>query len=281
MRYFLLITIFLFFACENKSYINEKSLQFSLKSDTLVNKGEYQMALSLVEKALQLDNNNYFAFNNLGIVKHILGYPENEVLEALTKSYELNQNYEIGLYNLTNYHLQLKNYSEVINLGSLYIDRADRYGRNRNNKAQVYAIIGESYNYLKSFDKAEYYLTKSLKINSKIPEAYKERGIAFKNLGKLSEALKDFNEAIDLNPFYHQAYNSRAIYFDDLEQNEKALMDYNKAINLDPKSSVYYLNRAEFRIKIGEIEKACEDITKSDSLGNEEARNYYLKYCKK
>jgi len=279
MKYYSIVVLLLLISCSSRPEIDEESYQLVLKSDTALMERNLNEALSLVNKAIEIDKNNYIAYNNLGYVKLFLDYPNNEVLEAFKKSYDLNNDYLVGLYSLTNCYFEYKDYKNTIKFGSRYLDKISNKGNLLVQESQILAVIGESYNYLLEYSKAEEYLTKSIQIEPNIATRYKERGIARKNLGNEVNALNDFNKAIFLDSLYHQAYNSIAIYFEKLEMAEEALINYNKAIDLEPNSSIYLLNRAKFLIEKGNIEQACLDIEKSDSLGNKEAKEYREKYC--
>lgn len=273
--------IFLFlFSCGNSGRINKESHRLSLKSDTLIQKGKFEEALNVIEKALKIDDKNYIAYNNLGYVKQNLGYPENEILEAFTKSYELNNDYLIGLFSLTNYQFYQKKYQKTIDLGKKYLKKVETTGENFETRAHIYTIIGESYNYLNSYKMAHKYLTNSININPSETGAYKERGIANRNLGNLQNALLDLNKAIELETDYHQAFNSRAILYEDFNEPELALQDYNIAIELNPNSGLYYFNRGTYLIDLGRIGEACEDLNIALSLGHDEAKSYIEEHCK-
>lgn len=279
MRNYLLLYIFLAFSCSNAVKIDKKSKELALQSDTLIINGNYKEAMIIIEKALELDDRNYIAYNNLGYLKDELGYPQEEVLQAFKKSYDLNNNYMIGLYSLTNYYLKLKEYQNAVEFGMTYLNKSESAAVEEKDKAHILGIIGESYNYLNSYENAIKYLTESLKIAPENAGGYKERGTAYRNLGENSNAIVDFNKSIELDSSYHQAFNSRAIYYEDIGESEKALVDYNAAIRLNPNPSTYLLNRALFRYSIGDKNDACKDFLKSDSLGNEKAQDYYIKYC--
>ena len=278
LRYLQFVIIFLFTSCANNKKAIDDSIEFTRQSQILIKNKNYQEALIAVNKAIELDNKNYAAYNNLGYIKLELNYPEQEVYEAFKKSYDLNENYLVALASLTNFQCYTKNYNEAVRFGKEYLEKVDKIPETANERVQVLGIIGESYNYLNSYDTAIIYLTKALQLDSTRAGSYKERGVAFRNIGEKHKALNDFNKAIEIDSLYSQAYNSRAICYDNLNMSDKALADYNKAISLEPNSSVYFLNRAILRLNLGYKAEACSDIYKSDSLGNNEAKNYF-KYC--
>lgn len=279
MRYFLFLVLFIVISCGNGNKAIEKSVELTRQSQILIKSKKYQEALVIVNKAIELDSKNYAAYNNLGYIKLELNYPKTEVYEAFKRSYELNENYLVALISLTNFHFYQKNYDKVVKLGLEYLDKVDKNAETESERAQILRIIGESYNYLNSFDSAIIYLTESIQLDSNHAGSFKERGTAYRNIDEKTKALSDFNKALEIDSLYSQAYNSRAICYEHLNMNDKAILDYNKAISIDSNSSVYYLNRAKLRITLGNIKEARHDISKSYSLGNDEAKGYYLKYC--
>jgi len=280
MKYLFFLSVPLIFSCGNRHSINQQSLNYAIHSDTLIIEGKLQDALSSAEKAIELDEDNYIAFNNLGCIKSKLSYPNKEILEAFTHSYKLNPYYITGIANLTNFYFHLKDYSNTILFGKEYLKKSQNKDVLKKEKAHILSLIGESHNYLQSYNDAIEYLTKSLQIEPEDPGCYKERGTAYRLLGKNKEAIDDLNKAISLDSLYHQAYNCRAVYFDDLNLNEKALSDYNKAISIKPDHADYYFNRGMLRIKLKEISVGCRDLFIADSLGSDDAKKYYTKYCK-
>ena len=57
-------------------------------------------------------------------------------------------------------------------------------------------------------------------------DAYFGRGSVLTNMGRLNEALTDFNTAIRLNPYNRQAYRFRAVVYQRLARVETNLQRY-------------------------------------------------------
>ena len=100
----------------------------------------------------------------------------------------------------------------------------------------------------------------------RVPQAYNNRGLALKNMGRLHEAIEDFDRAIALNPDYTLAYNNRGVTFKKAGMLREAIEDFDRAIALNPSYYNAYNNRGSAYGKIGLFDKAIEDFNKAISL---------------
>jgi tetratricopeptide (TPR) repeat protein len=96
-----------------------------------------------------------------------------------------------------------------------------------------------------NYDKAVYYLTRTLKYAPNFSGGYNERGYCYDMKGEKDLALNDYSKAIELNP------NSAMTYFN------KATILYNK----------------------GRKDEACSLIKMASAIGYKEADNYINRYC--
>ena len=71
---------------------------------------------------------------------------------------------------------------------------------------------------------------------------YFNRGLAYKLLGKLDEAQRDYSKAIELDPAFGPAYANRGNILLLRNDLQGALADYRKALALDPSDSVTRAN---------------------------------------
>jgi tetratricopeptide (TPR) repeat protein len=80
---------------------------------------------------------------------------------------------------------------------------------------------------LASFDKA-------LAINSNLPVALNNRGLALHGLKRFEEAMASFDKALALNPVFVDALNNRGITLQKLDKQEDALASFARALALRP-----------------------------------------------
>lgn len=266
--------------CQNDQSKNIKeSLHYSFLSDSLINLGAFPEAGLTINKALELDPNNYVAYNNLGILYTKLNKPKEEILAAFLKSVSINPDYLMGIFNLANYYHETGDYRNSIKYCDQYVELANN--GNSNNLAHILALRGEDKNYLGDYQNAINDLENALKLNPNDAAAYKELGSSYRNLDAYDEAIKYYSKAIELKPDYSQAYDGRGICYDDgLNDFEKALSDYSKAIELNPKSGTYFFNRGALLFDNNLRKEALPDLKKADSLGKVDAKEYLKKYTK-
>ena len=71
-----------------------------------------------------------------------------------------------------------------------------------------------------------------------------------KYLGRIEEAIIDFNKAIEINPQFGDAFIFRGSYslFYLVERNEEFIKNYSKAIELDSKDANAYYYRGFYSV---------------------------------
>jgi tetratricopeptide (TPR) repeat protein len=86
------------------------------------------------------------------------------------------------------------------------------------------------------------------------------RGIAYRRLGDLDRAIRDYSEAIRLNPHAADAFNNRGNAYRDLDDLDRALRDYDEAVRLDPHYAHALNNRGIIFLEMGNIGRAIADF---------------------
>jgi tetratricopeptide (TPR) repeat protein len=98
----------------------------------------------------------------------------------------------------------------------------------------------------------------SLEVTQNNDLAYYNRGVAYNKLGRLQEAMKDFNTSIGINPDYADAYNNRGIAYDDLGRDADAIEDFRQAIRLKPDCAGAYTNLGIIYSRLGRNQDAID-----------------------
>jgi len=118
---------------------------------------------------------------------------------------------------------------------------------------------------------------KAIEFNSSDKRAYNYRGIAFSNLGNHQQAFRDYNKAIELDCNYSSAYNNRGIEYGLLGNYQEAIKDFDKAIELDSRYAEAYHNRGIAYHKLGNYQMAIKDVKTAAQLGEKAAQEVLRK----
>lgn len=102
---------------------------------------------------------------------------------------------------------------------------------------------------------------RSIELNSSYAEAYNNRGNLYSFLRDYPSAVKDYSHAIQANPGYLTAIYNRAIAFAAQERYSEALLDYSLALEIDPVYTGALNNRGIIFARTGAYEKAIADFT--------------------
>ncbi|MBC9883152.1 tetratricopeptide repeat protein [Bradyrhizobium sp. INPA01-394B] len=101
--------------------------------------------------------------------------------------------------------------------------------------------------------------TEALRQNPADVDAYNERGMSYAATGNADRALRDFNEAVRINPRFKFAYNNRGLLYHTRGDDDRAIADYSEAIRLDPGYAVAYLNRGDIHRQRSQCDRALPD----------------------
>ena len=116
---------------------------------------------------------------------------------------------------------------------------------------------------------------KAIALNPDYDLAYNDRGLACAKMGRLAEATHDYSKAISLNPDYAQAYESRGIAYGRSGRLEEAMQDFDRAIALDSDYAEAYYNRGNIRLDAARNSEAVADYDEAIALKPDFAIAYY------
>jgi S1-C subfamily serine protease/regulator of sirC expression with transglutaminase-like and TPR domain len=142
--------------------------------------------------------------------------------------------------------------------------------RNPRNPA-YYFNRGLSYRALNQIDQAMADQTKAIQLNPKYAAAYRARGHLHNVRRDYQLAVEDFTRAIQIEPRNAFSYNARGESHENMNALEPALEDYSRAIEINPKYARAYANRGDIWRKMGNRNNAVADYRHALSLQDNES----------
>jgi tetratricopeptide (TPR) repeat protein len=101
-------------------------------------------------------------------------------------------------------------------------------------------------------------------------DVYYNRGLAYIHVGRLDEAIADFDRVIELKPDHVEAYDGRGVAHFINDESDKAIADYTEAIRLDSFHARAYCNRGVAYYYAGMQAQAISDFRTVLALSDDE-----------
>lgn len=108
---------------------------------------------------------------------------------------------------------------------------------------------------------------------------YYNRGIAFSNLQEYDSALDDFNKAAEIEPNNANAFYSRGLANYQLGNYDTAVKDFVRSDQLNPNNPVTYYNLGMAYYKLDDMDDACVYFHKSCGMKNNNACKMIIMVC--
>ena len=217
----------------------------------------FDMAYREFKTAIQLDPNNYKAYNALGVVElrkgNVLAAREN-----IEKSLSLDPNYAIAMDNLGTVYLAENDLADAEKCFTKAIDMNPNSASAYYHMAQLECDRG---NYAKCLT----YLNKCLAWKGYSSYAYNLRGDAFRLQGNEAAAIGAYKKAIEISPENLAPYANLAAIYESRKDYELALDMYKTILSVNPASEQTLIKIADMYL---EAEKYDEAIAFYGKLNN-------------
>ncbi|OPJ83192.1 tetratricopeptide repeat protein 6 isoform C [Patagioenas fasciata monilis] len=165
--------------------------------------------------------------------------------------------------------------------------------------AEIYYLTGLCYMEQKSLLRARDAFSMAIRLHSRYPDAFYQRGLCRMQLGKakciqdfnralalcpshfqcqnktFKAAIEDLSEVIDLNATCILAYYNRAVCYHQIKDFRKALKDYGIILLLELSEEIAFkvlINRGLLYMELGDYANACEDFKGATLLSPDDSQ---------
>ena len=163
----------------------------------LLNNGDTKGAISKLNKAIEINENNPNIFNDIGIAYEKNGQIE-ESIQSFKKAIEINPQFAFAYFNLGNTLRKLGNNEQAIlnykKAITIDINRSDFY-QNLGVTLEEVGILEESIDNLRA----------AIAINPNNPSLYFNLANSFFSKGKIQESLENYQKSLLIKPEYAEA----------------------------------------------------------------------------
>ena len=244
--------------------------------------GRYEVAVTLITKAIEVDSHQHIFYINLGLVWQDQGELDKSI-EAYHRAIEINPNDSDVYNNLGNtlqaqgeldksieaYHRAIEinpNDSDVYNnLGNALQTRGEldksieAYHKaiEINSKdARIYYNLGAAQKKQGEFDNAIQTYQRAIEINSEDAEIYNSLGTILQKQKKLDQAIKVYHRALEINSNYGEAFYNLGLALQEQGELDQAIQSYSRALEINPDYSEAYNNLGNTLKEQGKLEDA-------------------------
>lgn len=219
---------------------------------------QFDIAESLITKAISVNPNNAPAYCNIGNV--FLNQAKYDLaIQNYTKAVALKPNYEEAFYSrglayqrLGNLNAAQQDYQAALLINPKHIGTLTN--------------LGNTYQLQKKYDEAITWYQRAIDLQLPIAEPFNNRGNLYHEQKRYRDALLDFERALEINPNYPEAQSNKGNSLFALKRYDEALACYNKAISLKPMYAEAYHNRANLLRELKRYELAASDYQNALAL---------------
>ena len=181
-----ILTFFIFFNTANFALANKgETTRLMRHAANLSQNGKNQEALKILLEITRKEPNNYYAYNNLGMVYSQMKEKE-KALNAYEKSLSINPTFPMTLNNIGYLHMTMSHYDKA----EMFLKKASSLFGSFH---LVSTNLGELYLKQKRYSEAMTYLKKSLKDMPNFSPTHRLLGELHQAEGRMDEAEKAFS----------------------------------------------------------------------------------------
>jgi tetratricopeptide (TPR) repeat protein len=302
-----LLIIFALIICKAYGQTFEELTSSALKAGQEKN---YRQAIELYNRALKLDSENYFIYNQLSLIYYYMNNIDSSIVYS-DLTLKIAPSDTTALYQRGHCYMDKGNFQKALDDFSLSFEKTNKRNSNASfNIAKCYGSLGnvdksiefyeitltleptDKYSFYElgycyaslstpDKDKALKYYNKAIDRDKNYYDALFNRGLLYATQFKnVKQGHADLERSIEIRPKNKLSYLYNGMLYREEENFEKAKDMFNKVIELYPNYADAYFERAVTWYKIGILNMVCKDLEKAESLGYSKATETKRQVCK-
>jgi protein O-GlcNAc transferase len=220
--------------------------------------GSHEMAVDLMNKAIQNSPSNPVYYNNLALPLREQGKLD-EAIACYQKAVELKPDLAEAYGSM----------GSVFHLRGMLSEAISCYKKTLELEpglAEVYNNMGSAFKNQGNLDKAMSCYRKAVQLRPDYAEAYNNMGGALEDYGNLDKAMSCYQKALDLKPGLAEPYNNMGRVFQEQGTLNEAMSCYSKALELKPELAEAYKNMGTVFEDQGSLNEAISCYRKALKL---------------
>jgi tetratricopeptide (TPR) repeat protein len=227
----------------------------------------WRNSLTLFSHAIEVTQNNYVAYNGLGVAYIQLGRWQ-EAIEVLGQAIRIEPDYAVAHTNLGVSYKGLGRYQDAIDAHKQALRIKPDYAEAHNNLGVAYGSLGRWQEAIEAFKQA-------VRIKPDHAGSYNNLGIACGSLGRWQEAIEAHKQALRIMPDYAEAYCNLGLAYGMLGRYQEAIESYQQAIRIKPDFVEAHYNLGVAYLMTGDKSWALEEYKILKTLGAEQANKLF------
>jgi len=220
-----------------------------------LNKGNYEVAIKLIDKAIIIDPTKAHYYNDCAQAYTALNNTENAI-DYYKKAIALNKDNIEAYNNIGNIFREIGEHGQAIIHLKKAIDLDSTFTEGHYNLALTY---GKN----KDYKNATFYYNKTIEIDPNFFAAYNNLGVIYKNNLDIKTAFQYFKKAISINPKYLDAYLNIGYIYLQSGNTDEAFRNFKIILNIDPSHIKAYMGIAIGMRRLNKQDEAISQLKKA------------------
>ncbi len=223
-------------------------------------------SFTLFSHAIEATQNNYIAYNNLGVAYNSVGRYQ-DAIEAYKQTIRIKPDHEtyfnlgVACGKLGRQQDEVEAYKQAIRIKPDY--------------ALAYINLGAAYNSVGRYQDAIETYKRVIIIKPDYAEAHYNLGVAYGELGRQQDEIEAYKQATRIKPDYAEAYYNLGVSYEDLGRYQDAVEAYKQTIRIKPDYSEAYINLGITCYKLGRYQDAIETYKQATRIKPDYAEAHY------